>query len=524
MSNDSRETERSGDPSERLSSRDAPAGQAKTKIVATVGPSCESRDVLRELVLAGVDVFRLNFAHGQHQWLARVVADIRAVSEELGRPVGILGDLSGPKIRLGDLPGDELVCYEGQTIRFVRGSSKSSAAVKAAEGPEADGPDAPPSRQPVELSSTYEKLVDDVTLGDRILLADGTVSLRVVTKDPAGRWVDCVVERPGRIRSRQGINLPGVRLSTPSLTAKDRRDLDWALQQGLDYIGLSFVRSAEDVRRLESLIASRAPVRPQIVAKIEKREALEDLDAIIRSSDCVMVARGDLGVEADITRVPVLQKLIIRQCNRQRVPVITATQMLDSMQNSELPTRAEATDVANAVLDGTDAMMLSAETAIGQFPVRAVEMMNRIACEAENLRETVDDAEPPLPGLRHGALEVTEAVIAGAGDTAMQLNASLIVVVTRTGRSALAMAERRLPIPTLALTDRAETARRMCLYWGVFPVVAPVAQMGSEELVRCIVDWGRRTGTLQTGSRFVVVFGTKWSAHGHDIMLVHEVP
>ncbi|RMG40893.1 MAG: pyruvate kinase [Planctomycetota bacterium] len=493
------------------------AGQAKTKIVATVGPSCRPRTVLRKLVVAGVDVFRLNFAHGRHEWLAGVVADIRGVAEELGVPVGILGDLSGPKIRLGDLPGDELVCNEGQTVRFVRQTVARSS-------PPATVADVPGDSQPVELTSTYDRLVDDLQVGDRVLLADGTVALRVVEKDPGGAWAECIVEHPGRIRSRQGINLPGVSLSTPSLTEKDLRDLQWALEQRLDYVGLSFVRSAEDVRRLESLIASQTPARPQIVAKIEKCEALDDLDAIIRSSDCVMVARGDLGVEADITRVPVLQKQIIRACNRQRVPVITATQMLDSMQYSELPTRAEATDVANAVLDGTDAMMLSAETAIGQFPIQAVEMMNRIACEAEKLQESVENDQRPRAGLRHRALEVTEAVIAGAGDTAMQLNADLIVVVTRTGRSALAMAERRLPVPTLALTERPETARRMCLYWGVFPVVAPVSQMGSEELVRFIVDWGRRTGTLRSGSRFVVVFGTQWSAHGHDIMLVHEVP
>ena len=316
----------------------------KTRIIATIGPASESAEMLRELVVSGVDIFRLNFAHGSHAWLSELVLKIRTISAELECPVGILGDLSGPKIRLGPIAGDEVQCNDGAEFRFIRGNQ---------------------SDVPTDLTCTYEPLIDDVKPGDRILLADGTVAMVVVEKDSNGGWIRCLVIQSGKVRSRQGVNLPGVALSTPSVTEKDRKDLEWALQNQIDFIGLSFVRQAEDIRDLHRLIASHNPkVVPLIVAKIEKTEAIDDLENILDATDAVMVARGDLGVEAEISRVPILQKLIIRRCNELRIPVITATQMLDSMQTNELPTRAEVTDVANAVIDGTDAVMLSGETAI----------------------------------------------------------------------------------------------------------------------------------------------------------------
>ncbi|NNJ25823.1 pyruvate kinase [Alienimonas chondri] len=479
----------------------------KTKIVATVGPACWSPEGLRSLVLAGVDVFRLNFAHGEHSKLAEVVAEVRRISADLDRPVALLGDLSGPKIRLGELPEGGLQCDAGETFRFAR-------------EPNAD--------DPRTLTCTYEPLLDDLRIGDRVLLADGTVAMRVTSvKEDGGLpvLVECTVEQPGLIRSKQGINLPGVSLSTPSLTEKDRDDLAFAVRQGLDYVGLSFVRRATDITELRSAIeAHESNHAPQIVAKIEKLEAVADLERIVAETDAVMVARGDLGVEADIARVPVLQKRIIRLCNHHRVPVITATQMLDSMQESERPTRAEATDVANAVLDGSDAVMLSGETAIGLHPRGTVRMMSRIAVEAESdpdfhaagLRGEANDT-------RHHAHPITEAVTEGSVAAARQLGAKLIVVATHSGKSALAVSSKRSPIPILALTDQADAARRMALYFGVTPIRTDAVAGEPRELIAFVVKWGREQDVLHSGDRIVLVGTSKWSAKGHDLMLVHQI-
>ncbi|MCA9117960.1 MAG: pyruvate kinase [Planctomycetaceae bacterium] len=474
----------------------------RTKIVATVGPACEPEGRLEALVRAGVDVFRLNFAHGSHEWLAGMVRRIREAASQAGRPIGLLGDLAGPKIRLGELPGDELECREGDRFEFIRGNGPSTT---------------------TELTSTWDRLIDDLSVGDAILLADGAVGMRVEDKPDSGDRLICRVEQAGRIRSRQGINLPGVKLSIETLTEKDRDDLAWALKNGLDFIGLSFVRSADDIRLLKGLIAEAdCDSPPQVIAKIEKLEAIEDLQEILNETDAVMVARGDLGVEADIARVPVLQKRIIRLCSQFRVPVITATQMLDSMQTSERPTRAEASDVANAVLDGSDAVMLSGETAIGNWPVETVSMMSRIVVEAEQLLERREDDDFfARPESR--ALMVTEAVILGAGTAAEDLEADLIVVGTHSGRTALAVSRQRNPVPVLALTDNPAAARRMCLYWGVTPLETSAVLASPQELLQSVIDWGRKHQVLESGSRLVLVASTDWSAEGHDLMLVHVV-
>ena len=479
---------------------DRPAeSMVKTKIVATIGPSSGTAEKLEELVLAGVDVFRLNFAHGAHDWLAERVQDIRSISKRHDRPIAILGDLSGPKIRLGELPEEGLALHESQICRFAR---------------EAD-------ETPTTLTSTYDQLIDDVTVGDRILMADGTVSLRVVQTDD--EVVTCVVVQPGLIRSRQGINLPGVALSTPSITEKDRADLEFAIQQDVDFVGLSFVRSAQDIRDLRALIdAAGTKHPPQIVAKIEKAEAIDDLEQILDVTDAVMVARGDLGVEVDITRVPVLQKYIIRMSNKHRVPVITATQMLDSMQSSELPTRAEASDVANAVLDGTDAVMLSGETAIGDHPVKVVRTMSKIAYQAEQLVRSNDTSDPDASP-RRLATPVTEAVAVGASTTAEHLGADLLVVATHTGRTAMAVSKLRSPVPILALSDLPDTAQRACLYWGVTPCETRVVDGTPHDLITFVEQWSRATGSLKPGNRVVIIGSTRWTDAGHDLMVVHEI-
>lgn len=473
----------------------------KTKIVATVGPASAKPDQIHALAVAGVDIFRLNFAHGSHEWLEGIVRAVRETSEKLQRPLGLLGDLSGPKIRLGELPEDGLCLIEGGRVAFVR---------------KADPND------PLQLTCTYDRLIDDLSVGDRVLLADGTVGLRVVEKSTDAAI--CVCVQPGCVRTRQGVNLPGVSLSTPSLTEKDRIDLAFALKQGLDYIGLSFVRRAEDVRELKEIIAQENLTHPpHVVAKIEKMEAMGDLDRILDETDAVMVARGDLGVESDIAKVPILQKRIIRLCNRRRVPVITATQMLESMQSSEMPTRAEATDVCNAVLDGSDAVMLSGETAIGVNPRRVVSMMSRIVREAERL--VVPHSDPPhSEGERHRALLVTEAVTLGAGTAAKHLDADIIVVATHSGRTALSVSKQRGQIPIIAVTDRIESARKMSLYWGVTPLVTDIVHDSAQKLLEFVVRWGRDAGALHSGSRVIVVGTSNWSAEGHDLMLVHAIP
>ncbi|MDC0262199.1 pyruvate kinase [Planctomycetaceae bacterium] len=473
----------------------------KTKIIATVGPAVESLDMLRSLVEAGVDIFRLNFAHGSHEWLATVVARIRNISEELQQPLALLGDLSGPKIRLGELPNGEINCREGDIFTFVE---------KAEAGPQ-------------ELTSTYDRLIDDLSLGDSVLLADGTVRMIVTEKNDEARQVVCRVAEGGPLRSRQGINLPGVILSTPSLTDKDLEDLDWALTQELDFLGLSFVRSADDVKKLKDRIeAADTHHKPQVVAKIEKLEAVDALEEILDHTDAVMVARGDLGVEADIVKVPTLQKQIIKLCNQHRIPVITATQMLDSMQHNERPTRAEASDVANAILDGTDAIMLSGESAIGKYPIEAVSTMSRIAREAER-HVTMQKFGDTLSEERTRARLVTEGVTLAASTAAEHLNADLMVVATHSGKTAMAISKQRSPVTLLALTDQVDTSRRMCLYWGVAPLMTHVVEESPEQLLNFVVEWGKANQLLQSGSRIVLIGSTKWSAQGHDMMLVHAV-
>ncbi|MFM9058313.1 MAG: pyruvate kinase, partial [Planctomycetaceae bacterium] len=337
----------------------APPEVVRTKIVATVGPACRDEAVLAGLVEAGVDVFRLNMAHGSIPEHQETLDRVRRVADAAGRPVGVLVDLAGPKIRLGELPGGAVECVEGATVRFVRGT---------------ESPD------PASFTVTYAPLLDELAVGDSVMLADGTVSL--VVEERSAAEARCRVVQGGVIRSRQGVNLPGVKLSVASMSDADWKHAEWAAAAGADFVGLSFVRSAVEVRLLKELLRTRGS-RARVVAKIEKREAVDDLDGIVAAADVVMVARGDLGVEIDVAGMPMVQKRVIRTCQRYQKPVIVATQMLDSMQHARRPTRAETTDVANAILDGADACMLSGETAIGEHPRLVVEMMRRIARETE---------------------------------------------------------------------------------------------------------------------------------------------
>jgi pyruvate kinase len=475
----------------------ATARPSQTKIVATVGPACEGVEKLAALIEAGVDVFRVNTAHGDRQQHARWVEDIRAAGRRTGRVVAVLVDLAGPKIRLGELPGGQLELETGDAVRFVRGD-------------EAGGPG--------RLTTTYDRLVDELEPGDRVVVADGMVALSVerIEDDAAV----CRVAQGGLIRTRQGVNLPGVKLSVPTLGEQDRANAEWAAENGVDFIGLSFVRTAADLRQLAALV-TEAGSEAQTVAKIEKPEALENLDEIIEAADAVMIARGDLGVEIDIADVPVVQKRIISACHQHRRPVIVATQMLDSMQQRRIPTRAEATDVANAILDGADACMLSGETAIGRYPREAVETMHRIALATEPLGLKQSPGPPPDFDAE-GVNPITEAVTYAAGRIAEELGAKTLVVASASGRTALAVSKNRHFVPTLGVSDSEATLRRMCLYWGVIPLPDAPAGEG-DELLRYVVERGRAAGHFVSGDRIVLVSGTGLSSTRHNAVVVHEI-
>ncbi len=474
-----------------------PLGQVRTKIVATLGPASRGPEVLRRLVEAGVDCVRLNFSHASHDDHAENFRLVRDVERALDRPIAVLADLGGPKIRLGPIPGDVVECPHGAEFSLVR---------------ERSGDD------PGMLTCTYRDLPDDLKPGDEAVFADGAVAMKVVDSGP-GR-ARMVVTLAGRLRSGQGLNLPGSELRVESLTEKDLRDLDFLAGQPVDYVGLSFARSAADVVRLRRELEARR-MRARIVAKIEKPQAVANFDAILAETDAVMVARGDLGVELDVAKVPAIQKRIIAACHRARVPVITATQMLTSMEQSSRPTRAEASDVFNAVIDGTDAVMLSGETAVGEYPVEAVATMSRILAEAEAMLPT--RWEDPGPIERPGWISpVTEGMVAAASLACRRMGVTLLVVATHSGRSALAISKQRHATPTVALADSPEMARALALYWGVTPVHVPEITDIERDL-DFAVGWARARGLARQGDRVALLRGSVPGAAVHNALLVQEV-
>ena len=492
----------------------APPRPSQTKIVATLGPASSSQDQLAELMVAGVDVFRINMAHGSREEHFERLQAIRHVSAGLGHPVAVLADLAGPKMRLEELPGGQLTCNSDDRLRFVRSVRDASHGVQDDRAAPKDGEE----QRPVELTTTYAPLIDELAVGDRVMLADGTVVLTVEQK--GDDFAECRVVQPGLIRSRQGVNLPGVKLSAPALGPVDQKNAAWAAENGIDFVGLSFVRTADEIRQLKALLKFHGS-EAQVIAKIEKPEALEHLDEIVDATDGVMVARGDLGVEIDIARVAVVQKEIIAACNRRRKPVIIATQMLDSMQHSRIPTRAEVADVSNAILDGADACMLSGETAIGDHPRLAVEMMHRIALATEPLcRQRAVQPLPEIDG--EGGSRITEVTVYAAARMAERLDARLIVVASVSGATALAMAKNHSFVPTIGVSDSEPTLRRMCLYWGIIPLAgAPTAD--NRALLQFTAAWGRKAGLLEAGDRVVLVAGTGLTVTAHNAIVVHVV-
>ncbi len=472
--------------------------RSRTKIIATVGPACRSTEKIAELISAGVDVFRLNMAHASREEHEQALAMIRQASDDLQQPIAVLVDLAGPKIRLGELPRDEIECQPDAEFRFIRGDT-----------PAADN----------ELVSTYPPLVDELKVGDTVMLADGTVGMKVVEKTED--FARCQVTQPGLIRSRQGLNLPGVQLSAPSMDDDDRAGALWAAENEIDFVGLSFVRQPSDVGELKDLLRSRG-ASARVIAKIEKQEALDRLDEIISVADGIMVARGDLGVEIDVARMPVVQKRIVAACRDLHKPVIIATQMLDSMQHSSRPTRAEVTDVANAILDGGDACMLSGETAIGKYPRAAVDMMNNVALATEELFR---DNLPSVAGefRAEGLHPITEAIVIGAGHVAADLDAKLVVVASHSGATALALSKQRTYVPTVGISDSAATLRRMCLFWGVIPL-PNIKSDTSENILEGVTQWGVKREVLASGDYVVMVSGLGLQVGSHNQVMVHRVP
>ncbi|MDX2038813.1 MAG: pyruvate kinase [Isosphaeraceae bacterium] len=479
-------------------------GSVRTKIVATVGPASRSPEIFRELIHAGVDVARLNFSHGTHADHSETLAMVRRIAAELGRPLAVLQDLGGPKIRLGEIPGGEVDCGLGERFRLVVERSTDD---------------------PRELTSTHPELPSDLSAGDVALFADGAVEMKVERADE--RAADLVVTLAGRLRSRQGINLPGALSRIPSLTEKDLRDLDWTRDNEVDYVGLSFVRTPEDVVKLRSELASRG-IRARIIAKIEKPQAVENIEGIVAVSDAIMVARGDLGVEMDVALVPAIQKRVIDTCRRARVPVITATQMLNSMEDSSRPTRAESTDVFNAVLDGSDAVMLSGETAVGRYPIEAVSTMSRIVRRAESflLEEDHDLVARSEREEWHNSgwiQPVTEGIVEAASLASRRLDAALTVVATNSGRTALAVSKHRHPTPTLALTDDPVVERVMNLYWGVTPLLVGSLCDTTQNLLELAVAWARARDLVRSGDRLIYLRGTIPGNAVHNAMVIHVV-
>ncbi len=467
----------------------------RTKIVATIGPATQSPDMLRAIIEAGATTLRLNFSHGDKETHRRNIQLIRQISFELQQPVGILQDLQGPKIRLGR--------FEEGSIRLEKGDSfiLTSRPVPGTQ---------------TESSVTYEPLVEEVPEGAIILLDDGKVEMKVVGKDMAQRNLKCEVVVGGKLSNSKGVNFPGVYLSIKALTEKDKEDLQFGLNQNVDWVALSFVRNPQDVLEIKEIIQNSTTRRVPVIVKIEKHEAIEQMDAILSLSDGVMVARGDLGVELPAEDVPILQKRLIATANRLGIPVITATQMLDSMVESPRPTRAEVSDVANAIFDGTDAVMLSNETAVGEYPVEAVATMARIALRTEQeLRERPADEF-------NKSHTIPNAISQAVGQIAAQLGASAIMTLTRSGATARNVSKFRPKAPILAVTPLVDVSRQLQVVWGVNPLLV-VDLPSSGQTFQAAMNVAQEDELLHDGDLVVMTAGTLQGVSGSTDLIKVEV-
>ncbi|MBI5184043.1 MAG: pyruvate kinase [Nitrospinae bacterium] len=468
----------------------------KTKIICTIGPSSHSEEMIERLIMAGMDVARLNSSHGTRESHEEVIRHIHNVSKRVLKPVAILFDLQGPKIRIGRFEKGSV--YLNKDTEFIITTDRVIGTDKI-------------------VSTSYSGLTGDVDVGDIILLDDGLLRFQVVERRE--REVRCKVIIGGLLRDNKGINLPGVDIGMPSLTDKDREDIMFGIGEGIDYFGISFVIRPEDIREVKGII-SKSQKEIHVIAKLEKPQAIESLDEILKEGDGVMIARGDLGVEISPEHVPIIQKEVIRRANEVKKPVITATQMLESMIQHPIPTRAEASDVANAIFDGTDAVMLSGETAVGKYPIESVEMMARI----------IDTAESSIIHKRgykgyelDKELSFPEAVSNAAANTAYKIGAKAIVAFTQSGSTALLISKDRPVVPIIAFTPNEEIKRRLCLYWGVIPkIMEPIEN--TDELIAQVDRLLLKEGMVRRGDSLVIIMGAPISVMGStNLMKVHRI-
>ncbi|MBA9087413.1 pyruvate kinase [Fontibacillus solani] len=459
----------------------------KTKIVCTIGPSSESLENIKKLILAGMNVARLNFSHGDFEEHGGRIKNIRQASEELGKSVAILLDTKGPEIRTGKLKEEPIELEQDQ---FITLTTEEILGDKD------------------RISVTYVDLPGDVEVGSTILIDDGLIGLTVV--EVQGTEIKCRIINGGTIKSKKGVNVPGVKISLPGITEKDANDIKFGIESGIDFIAASFVRKASDVLEIRQLLEKHNAAHIQIISKIENQQGIDNLDEILEVSDGLMVARGDLGVEIPAEDVPLAQKRMIEKCNIAGKPVITATQMLDSMQRNPRPTRAEASDVANAIFDGTDAIMLSGETAAGKYPVESVETMSRIAEKAESALEY---REIFIKQSNAQQTTVTEAISQAVANSALELNAKAIITSTETGYTARMVSKYRPKAPIIAVTTEDQTMRRLALNWGVTPVKGTLAA-STDEMFDYAMKGGLDSGLVKEGDLVVITAGVPLGRSG----------
>ncbi|WP_044477715.1 pyruvate kinase [Paenibacillus antibioticophila] len=452
----------------------------KTKIVCTIGPSSESLENIKKLIMAGMNVARLNFSHGDYEEHGGRIKTIRQASAELGKSIAILLDTKGPEIRTGKLKVEPIELEQDELITLTTEEILGDKD---------------------RISITYSDLPNDVEVGSTILIDDGLIGLTVL--DIQGTEIKCRIVNGGTIKSKKGVNVPGVNISLPGITEKDANDIKFGIEQGVDFIAASFVRKASDVLEIRELLEKNNATQIHIISKIENQQGVDNLDEILEVSDGLMVARGDLGVEIPAEDVPLAQKRMIEKCNRVGKPVITATQMLDSMQRNPRPTRAEASDVANAIFDGTDAIMLSGETAAGKYPVESVLTMSRIAEKAESALEY---REIFIKQSNAQQTTVTEAISQSVANSALELNAKAIISSTETGYTARMVSKYRPKAPIIAVTTEESTMRRLALNWGVTPVKGQIAT-STDEMFDYAMKGGLDSGLVKEGDLVVITAG-----------------
>lgn len=466
----------------------------KAKIICTIGPSCDSVAILTALIEAGMNVARLNFSHGSHEDHLQKIKLIRKISQKLNKPIAILQDLQGPKIRIGKFEKPPIKLNPGDLFTITTKDIPGNEHI---------------------VSTSYKHLAKDLKVGDHVLVNDGLIKLKVLEKTAVD--VFCEVVNGGSLYDKRGINLPGVKISEPSLTEKDKQDLLFGLEHGIDYVALSFVRDADSIREIKKFMAGKSV---PVIAKLEKPEALHNLDEILEETDGVMVARGDLGVEISAERVPVVQKEIIEKSLLAGKPVITATQMLDSMMVNPIPTRAETSDVANAIFDGSDAVMLSGETAFGKYPLKSVEMMSSIIETAEN-KSSYFRLEP-VQFCCTGKREFSHSICHSAYYAADEVKAKYIVVFTRSGYSAEVMSNFRPRVPILALTPNGKTRNRMALNWGVMPLLLENTLDITENLTP-LEAFLKKGGWVEKGDVIVIIAGSTQVEGGTNLLRLHTI-